>query len=77
MSGTVRYSVEDSYNADETILEAARKHYKDGKYSDAIKLYLSLLKTSANSELYFDIGLCYYKKDSFFLFLYTYYNNFN
>ena len=65
MEDVVGYRVEDNSDIEVSIINAAKKHYKDGKFDMAIKLYSSLLKTSATSKLYFDVGLCYYKLNSF------------
>lgn len=61
MIDVVGYSVEDNSDIEESTINAAKKHYKDGNYDMAIRLYLGLLNTGASSRLYLDIGLCYYK----------------
>ena len=61
MENVVGYSVEDNSDIEESTINAAKKHYKDGNYDMAVRLYLGLLKTSASSRLYLDVGLCYYK----------------
>lgn len=65
MVDVVGYSVEDNSDIEKSVIDAARKHFKDGNYDSAIKLYLGLLKTSASARLYFDVGLCYYKKSDY------------
>ena len=65
MVDVVGYSVEDNSDIEKSVIDAARKHFKDGNYDFAIKLYLGLLKTSASARLYFDVGLCYYKKSDY------------
>ena len=40
------YYVQDNSDIENKTLEAAKNHYKNGKYSEALKLYLSLLNTS-------------------------------
>src|SRR5574344_1173289 len=59
------YRVEDNSDIETSVISAAKKHYTDGNYDLAIKLYLGLLTTSASSKLYLDVGLCYYKKNDF------------
>jgi len=59
------YRVEDNSDIENAVINAAKKHYNDGNYDLAIKLYLGLLNTSASSKLYMDVGLCYYKKKDF------------
>lgn len=65
MEDLVGYRVEDNSDIEESIVNAAKKHYKDGKYDMAIQLYSGLLKMGASSKLYLDTGLCYYKKGDF------------
>lgn len=65
MIDVVGYSVEDNSDIEKSVVDAAKKHFKDGNYDSAIKLYLGLLKTSASARLYFDVGLCYYKKSDY------------
>lgn len=57
------YYVQDNSDIENKTLEAAKNHYRNGKYSDALKLYLSLLNTSISFKLYYEIGRCYYKLD--------------
>ena len=65
MIDVVGYSVEDNSDIESSIENAAKKHFKEGNYDAALKLYLGLLKTSASSKLYLDVGICFYKKGDF------------
>ena len=65
MEDVVGYSVEDNADIETSIINAAKKHFKEGNYDAALKLYLGLLKTSASSKLYLDVGICFYKKGDF------------
>ena len=65
MMETIGYSVEDNSDIEKSVLDAAKKHFSNADYDSAIKLYLGLLKTSASSKLYLEVGLCYYKKNEF------------
>lgn len=65
MVDVVGYSVEDNADIETSIINAAKKHFKEGNYDAALKLYLGLLKTSASSKLYLDVGICFYKKADF------------
>ena len=47
------YYVQDNSDIENKTLEAAKNHYKNGKYSEALKLYLSLLNTSISFKLYY------------------------
>lgn len=51
----------DNSNLESKKLEAASDHYKRGNYSAALRLYFSLLNTSASYKLYYRIGKCFYK----------------
>ena len=44
MVDVVGYSVEDNSDIEKSVINAAKKHFKDGNYDSAIKLYLGLLK---------------------------------
>ena len=55
------YYIEDNSNLDDKTFEAAKNHYRNGRFSEALKLYLSLLNTSISYKLYYEIGRCYYK----------------
>ncbi len=59
------YRVEDNSDIENAVINAAKKHYNDGNYDLAIKLYLGLLNTGATTKLYLDVGLCYYKKKEY------------
>ena len=65
MVDVVGYRVEDNADIETSIINAAKKHFKEGNYDAALKLYLGLLKTSASSKLYLDVGICFYKKGDF------------
>ena len=65
MAEVVGYSVEDNSDIEKSVIDAAKKHFNNGDYASALKLYLGLLKTSASARLYFDVGLCYYKKNDY------------
>lgn len=64
MENVVGYSVEDNSDIEESTVNAAKKHYKEGRYDMAARLYLGLLNTGASSRLYLDVGLCYYKMNN-------------
>ena len=55
------FYIRDNSNPEEKTLEAAKKLYQDGKYAEALKLYLGMLNTSMSFKLYYEIGRCYYK----------------
>ncbi len=55
------YYIVDNSDIENQRLEAAKKHYLDGDYMAALRLYLSMLNTSISYKLYYDIGRCYYK----------------
>lgn len=55
------YYVEDNSDLENRTLEAAKNHYQNGRFAEALKLYLSMLNTSISYKLYYEIGRCYYK----------------
>lgn len=59
------YYIPDNSGIENETLEAARVHYQNGRYSEALELYSSLLNTSASYKLYYEIGRCYYKLDDY------------
>lgn len=55
------YYIEDNSDIEDKKLEAAMNLYRDGKYSNALALYLDMINTSYSYKLYYEIGRCYYK----------------
>ena len=59
------FYIQDNSKKKKKTLEAAKKLYLNGKYAEALKLYLGLLNTSISHKLYYEIGRCYYKLNDF------------
>ena len=59
------YYIQDNSDLETKTLEAAKVHYNNGKYNEALKLYLGMLNTSISYKLYYEIGRCYYKLNDF------------
>lgn len=59
------YYIQDNSDIESKTLEAAKNHYNGGRYSDALKLYLSMINLSFSYKLYYEIGRCYYKLNDF------------
>lgn len=57
---TKEYYVQDNSNVDESVLAAAKKHYAQKNYQEALNLLLNAANKRASSEVYLDIGNCYY-----------------
>ena len=55
------YYIEDNSDIEDKKIEAAKNLYRDGKYSNALNLYLDMVNTSYSYKLYYEIGRCYYK----------------
>ncbi len=55
------YYIEDNSDIEDKKIEAAKNLYRDGKYSNALNLYLDMVNTSFSHKLYYEIGRCYYK----------------
>lgn len=57
---TTKYHVQDNSDVEGSALAAARNHYAKGNYNEALKILLGLTNTNANSDVYLEIGNCYY-----------------
>lgn len=55
------YYIEDNSDIEDKKIEAAKNLYREGKYSNALNLYLDMVNTSFSYKLYYEIGRCYYK----------------
>lgn len=58
---TFEYHFQDNSDIEGSVLSAASEHYAKGNYEEALKLLLNATHTSSDSNLYADIGTCYYK----------------
>lgn len=59
-----RYHTEDNSDVDGASVSAARKHYSNGNYKEALNLFLNIANKSMDSDIYCDIGSCYYRLNS-------------
>lgn len=57
---TTEYHVQDNSDIEGSVISAARNHYAKGNHSEALKLLLNAAHLSSDSEIYVDIGNCYY-----------------
>ena len=57
---TSEYHVQDNSDIEGSVIAAARKHYASGNYNEALKLLLGTLHKTNDSEIYLEIGSCYY-----------------
>lgn len=55
-----KYHVQDNSDLEGSALSAARNQYSQGNYREALKMLLSAATTSPDSDVYVDIGSCYY-----------------
>lgn len=62
---TSDYYIQDNSDIEDKKLEAAKGLYQSGNYSGALKLYLDMVNMSYSYKLYYEIGRCYYKMNSF------------
>lgn len=60
---TTQYHVQDNSDIEGSVLSAALDHYAKGNYREALKLLLEAVHTSDGSDIYIDIGSCYYMLD--------------
>lgn len=59
-TNTIGYEIQDNSDIDESVLQAAKKHYASGKYQDALKLFLDASHKNSSADIYVNIGNCYY-----------------
>lgn len=64
-NSTTNYQKQDNGDVDASTYSAAQKYYEDGNYETAAKLFLGLLNKKASSDLYSDIGSCYYMMERY------------
>jgi len=57
---TNEYHVQDNSDVEGSALSAARKNYSQGNYNEALKLLLGTAHKMNDSEVYLEIGNCYY-----------------
>lgn len=57
----LEYRVQDNRDVEGSVLSAAAKNYASGNYNEALRLLLDATHTNSNTDLYVDIGNCYYK----------------
>lgn len=60
---TGKYHVQDNSDFEGSVIEAAKDHYLKGNYKEALNLLLDATHKISNSDIYVDIGNCYYKLD--------------
>lgn len=61
----IQYHIQNNIDVDGSVLEAAEKKYAAGFYREALELLLSAMHKSSSSELFVDIGNCYYKLNDY------------
>lgn len=54
------YHVQDNSSMEENVLAAAKQHYVQGNYTEALKMYMDLASKESSADLFVDIGNCYY-----------------
>lgn len=59
-SETKQFHVQDNSNIENDIIAAAQKHYLQKNYQEALNLLLDAAHKNANSDIYVDIGSCYF-----------------
>lgn len=58
-----QYHLQDNSDIEGNVISAAKNHYVNKNYREALKLLLDASTTNADSEIYVDIGNCYYMLD--------------
>lgn len=64
-NNTVDFQIEDNSDIDASVIAAAVRQYNAGKYREALNLLQNALHTSVSSDLYLNVGNCYYKLESY------------
>lgn len=59
-SNITEYHVQNNGDIEGSVLEAAQKHYLNKSYSEALRLFTSILNTNASADVYVDVGNCHY-----------------
>jgi len=59
-TSSLDFSIHDNSDINNSILQAARKHYLNKNYGEALKLFQDAVHKVASADLYVDIGNCYY-----------------
>jgi len=54
------FSVQDNSDINSSVLQAARKHYLNKNYREALSLFQDAVHKVASADIYVDIGNCYY-----------------
>lgn len=57
---TAQYHVQDNSDLEESVISAAKEHYAKRNYNEALKLLLEAAHKNASSDIYVDIGSCYF-----------------
>lgn len=57
---TTEYHLQDNSDIEGSVLAAAKKNYAQGNYKEALKLLQDAMHTNADTNLYVDIGNCYF-----------------
>lgn len=55
-----QFHLQDNSDFEGSVLSAAKNHYSQGHYNEALKLLQDASTTNADSEIYTDIGNCYF-----------------
>lgn len=57
---TTEYHVQDNSDIEGSVLAAAKNHYNQGNYKEALKLYIDAIHRNSDPDIYVDIGNCFY-----------------
>jgi len=57
---TAQYHIQDNSDVIGSTISAALRWYSQGNYQEALKLFLSIINTNADSETYVNVGNCYF-----------------
>lgn len=57
---TIEYHVQDNSDIEGSVVSAAKKCYSQGNYNEALRLLIDASHKEASSDIFVDIGNCYY-----------------
>lgn len=60
LENTGVYHTQDNSDVEGNSISAARSRYASGNYKEALNLFLNIVHKSTDSDIYVDVGSCYY-----------------
>jgi len=61
----LEFNIQDNSDINDSILQAAKKHYLNKNYNESLKLFQDVAHKISSADVYVDIGNCYYMLGDF------------